>query len=1443
MSFELITWDRFVTVNSDILGLDDKFEALCRQLFTNEFLSHNKITRYVHCNPNNPGIESDPVYDEQNHRWIGYQAKFFVDRPGYDQILHSAKETIKHYAGEVDCVYLYCNKPLSVKSKDYKEALDLLNKHHIALEPVTNEVILDQVRKYPYLAAYYFGNHSITHHWIARHNQYMLDTLGDRFNAEFNVDTDYSLHLSLFVHDESAVDYINKKKQQLITAIDSLGWQYGRYQSYLDAIKCTVSQIADIGHRNMEDSFQWADRIQAVVKDEIEKFKTQKIALQEQQKKLQSAFGDEATSKQEKETTRRQYYDIQGKIELIDILIDLPRNVFISDYEQQLILGKVLAVTGDAGIGKSQLFAHEVEKLLKGNRNVFLLLGGLFFSNDPLQEQIMKQCDLTFPFNKFIDIFEAIGEEQGRIIPLFIDALNETWITSLWQSFLPMAIDKVESCHYVKLAFSYRTEYESLLMNPSLRKRIENENICHITHLGFANNSLEATRQFFDHYGIPFTPLEYFEYEMTNPLFLTLYCRTYQGDEVDLPILYERLISNANTNLHKTMTSALKALGYEGNEDLLTPLISELSAWFADRGVRAISKADLMSLNYWNQYRLTAPVIIQRLIKEHILYSYVSEDVEVLYFSYDQMNDYFCAKAIVMKAATESDIRDRVVNDILHIENRQVLNWGNRDLFINMCALYADKFKRECIDMIDELDDIDKHDLFSRYLHSFQWRNKRTINLQGFMDSIDKYSAQPQDLWTVLIGNSVKTDHPLNADFLHATLLRYELNKRDYLWTIYINRVFIDDANRIKQLIELYDRGFSITMKSKKQTELLLTLFAWLLTSSDRTLRDRTSKAMIELLKTDYDLCEIMLKKFEKVNDPYVIQRLYGIVFGACCKRNNVQNDVYQSLSEYIYQTIFDQEIVYPDILLRDYARLIIERFLWEQPAYHGMISREKIIPPYKSDPIPDVPEDYTKAEYHGGLYRISSSMRFEHMGMYGDFGRYVLQSALHDFVIDHKKVFNYAMSFIINDLGYKEEWFGRFDRHGVGRHYYRYDTTKVERIGKKYQWITMHHILARISDNCEMRKPDWDESERMTFEGAWEPNVRDFDPTLNCHFMSCEYAPRFRQIDEFISSAQYENDQTILPDQDSQKHWLGSVSTFFQRLRDTMILTDENDTQWVLLTNYFNTGHDGLKRHGLYIWSWMYGFFVTPAQEQILAQYAASKVDMRTHELTLHNKTYTVFNREYPWSPSCRSLKEYAWINVSIPTGEQELVEETKAELELSSFFRLLKEQGYDEGDEAEDAYTKTPKITNEKVIVAREVIRDIGNILSTSSHMIWEEQYDASKPDTLSWNVPCAELIETLHLKQLKHDSFYYDNSGKLAAFDTCTTQQRGGVVVRKDLLDSFLQDRNMRLIWLLDAAKEIHSSDLTIAQWSEWTAILSYNKSHIQGDVYRVLPKDHI
>ena len=113
--------------------------------------------------------------------------------------------------------------------------------------------------------------------------------------------------------------------------------------------------------------------------------------------------------------------------------------------------------------------------------------------------------------------------------------------------------------------------------------------------------------------------------------------------------------------------------------------------------------------------------------------------------------------------------------------------------------------------------------------------------------------------------------------------------------------------------------------------------------------------------------------------------------------------------------------------------------------------------------------------------------------------------------------------------------------------------------------------------------------------------------------------------------------------------------------------------------------------------------------------------------------------------------------------------------------------------------------------------------------------------KENAISQSLPCFKLIEIMSLRQQQEDGFYYDSNGMLAAFDTDLTQKVNRVVVRKDILDTFLSKTGMKLVWLVDAEKEIHAGDYSIIKWSDWEAVLIYEGDSIAGEIHRLQGKE--
>lgn len=73
------------------------------------------------------------------------------------------------------------------------------------------------------------------------------------------------------------------------------------------------------------------------------------------------------------------------------------------------------------------------------------------------------------------------------------------------------------------------------------------------------------------------------------------------------------------------------------------------------------------------------------------------------------------------------------------------------------------------------------------------------------MELINKYHVSPKRVWDIFIENATKENSELNAMGLTKLLNKYELNYRDYLWTIEIND--LGEKDRIVSLAYFIEEG------------------------------------------------------------------------------------------------------------------------------------------------------------------------------------------------------------------------------------------------------------------------------------------------------------------------------------------------------------------------------------------------------------------------------------------------------------------------------------------------------------------------------------------------------------------------------------------------------------------------------------------------------------
>lgn len=1364
MGVQSINWLSFVAFNAE-KNIQNQFEELCRQLFLEDFVSKNSKYKYLHNGPNNPGIESEPIFYEKEQIYIGYQAKYFQNAISYVQIDESLSKAIEYYGSELDRIYLYCNKPINVSAKRYVTILKKLNDANIELIPISDENLLDSIKKYPRLG-YYFGTHNIDHNWLVKQAENAAGALGLRYNKDFNVNTKTAEQLSVFSQDHNALVYFNSKKQNLLDEIKKLklNGNFFKYYNELNNLEEFVKTLPDVDYNTICKVLDWQSDLERSLQSDI--------------KQVQEILSNKEIEL-ENDIDGKEKHLLNQELNNVKLLQSIYYKLEISDVDKELLSRKFLVVKGKAGIGKTQLFTHEAFSILNNNDNALLILGGDFYSNHNIIKQIEENLSIKMEFEELLEVLEEMGRVSNRIVPIFIDALNESLNQELWSRVLTKIWSMIKDKDYVRLAISFRSEFENSILPDGFCQK---DDVYEIEHQGFKGNSIKSLQKFFSHYGLILTPTDLLMSNIDNPLFLTLYCMTYRGDGVyDLPTLYNLYLEKANSKIYSRHKAMFDNAGYDSSSNLVSEVVAAISKEIIKSGKKQFTKEDLKKLRVWEELGINSRIYLNSLVDENILIMEIRDEKTYLKFTFDQMNDIYPAREIITKYNGDDDkLIKYLIKEVLNIQDGAITNWKNIDLFVSVCALYAETNHKECIDLLNIITDKDDlSEIFTKYVRSFEWRNKIYLSTDEFLKQCSDYGVLVDDLCHMFIACSLKEKHTFNVDTIQDILMDFPLNKRDYYWTEYINDLDHDDI--IIQIIDLYNQDQKLDIDNEEQLRMLLILFSWFLTSSNRKLRDTTSKAMIEILKDNFAYCRYLLEKFLSVNDPYVIQRLFGIVFGACVRRSEKNENEYRVLVKFIYENIFNKDEVYPDILLRDYAALIIQNFNQEYPDKKSFIDMKKVLPPYKSKSIEKIENvDYIQKEYEEGEELISQSMKFEGMGMYGDFGRYIFQGALRNYEVVKEDIYNYAMYYIFNELGYSNKFFGDYDQNLISW-IYKYNHPKTERIGKKYQWIAMFNILARLSNQQQIRT----ENSNIDF-------VRDFDPTINTNIEFYGSIPFFENGMKHIKEAKEEISELSKCLEFDREKWVTSDSLFLKIQKADTILIDQDGEEWVVLSKYADTGRTKTELNNLFIYNWLFGYFVNNDQFEALKKNAQNIPDFHRSDLFMIPEPCKIYGGEYPWSYICKPALEFQFVDFRVPTDNE--IQTTKHVINLQ-----------EESDK----------------------------VINTTMDILWNSQYDGSIEDAVSYSHPCAELIKTLRLNQ--KSCCYYDENGILTAFDTALINQEFGLVIRKSALDKFLKKRKLHLIWFVNALKEVRTYNGSLTNYRDWDGLLIYDVESVKGEYY--------
>lgn len=1077
-------------------------------------------------------------------------------------------------------------------------------------------------------------------------------------------------------------------------------------------------------------------------------------------------------------------YALHALSELRSVVDDLVEQ--LSDDPWRLANEQAVLICGDAGVGKSHLLADVASDTVRAGRPAVLLIGSQFFLSNP-RSQILQLLDLKdIEFSSFLGALDAAGQAAGCRAQLMIDALNERHGIDLWQEYLASLVSEVTKFHHVALVVTCRTTYLEALLSTSSYLQ---DHLPRIEHRGFSDDGGRAARAYLRARNIVRPSAPHLLPEFNNPLFLKTCCDSLDRDGLKaFPLGLQGITQYHDFYMRSLTKQVAQRMKLDPRQRIVERALDSFVEQLIDTWPAFLPVADaiqgfesiLPSMGQSDR-SLLSELEHEGILSVEVVPNHAGAQSEQVRFTFERFGDFHIALNLL-------DRQHAGGYGLSSLEDSSPVG-----LFLNQTDLYRHAGVVEALAvLLPEKAGVELPDLAgdedwvvrNAFLNSLLLRTQNHFTPRT-RELVINCSDSYEDHWmATLVSITTEPDNPFNAKYLHKQLASLAMPERDAKWSIPIAEMSTSEGSALDTIISwALDAGFDSIQSERAE---LATLFlTWLFTSSNRTIRDRATKALTSLLSVRLPLGTALIDTFREVDDLYVHERLIAACYGAVLQAKDLTG------LDDLVSTIFDWQFAdgcsTTHVLLRDYARGICE-----YGAYRGVLSEDKAAaarPPYKSNwPIEDVSEDdiakYTD-EYNGHTCRddITTSASSEWSG---DFAKYVIAPFVHhwtatpliegkarppcdswalfcehisqkgsaaqtnaltsllnfclqqakqlrdsecseiespsEFNLEQLKItvadkdywkrrkevetafesieneflsllssadrYSYRTQarrhfFTIlygqgssrpdpfdeqlaqrwvtkraHDLGWSKELHGNFDRHvGTGRG----RTNKhLERIGKKYQWLALFELVARMADNLIFRSSYSDADD--AYSGPWQTWDRDIDPSL---LISQTMDDGWEQHPAVWWSPISTKLKHLR--RDEQRLWLDNNRDQLNDASLIDVIEPDSQRRWLVLRSFRHHGTSPSAGPHIDTWCRIWCVVTRKDHRARLAKALAKHTLIDPSALPDGAGLNHAFVGEYPWHPACRVEddwtaidRDYGFRDKVLPTVAQYQAEAT---------------------------------------------------------------------------------------------------------------------------------------------------------------------------------------
>jgi len=718
---------------------------------------------------------------------------------------------------------------------------------------------------------------------------------------------------------------------------------------------------------------------------------------------------------------------------------------FIEDIDNlNIILANhpTLIIKGEAGCGKSHLLGDIAMQRKNLNLPTILLLGTTF-SITTIEQNILKKLDLTCSFKEFLENLNSIGLQINSRVLILIDAINEGAGVDLWKNQIAGFIDTLAKYPAIGLVMTIRSTYFYDIIPHNFES---NPNITIITHEGFKGNEYAALKLFCNHYNLKLPNFPILNHEFANPLFLLIICESVK----DLP---EKSFPKGFNGVNKTYSLYKQFLNRKFEEkrheykyqDIASKVIEKLAVELFNAEYNSLKIPD--ALKFFNSEFPQFPLLFPDLIEESVLIKMRPEydrgnSEDIVFFSYQRLGDFFMAEELLKPYLTKEELKKAFENEPNFQKIVDDYQWSQRGVVEALVILLPERYNLELFELISLFLDKNTDEQHKEYyeahtyesftqilLDSLKWREISSIIDEKITDWLQEKGKLSDDEWLYTLTElAAIPNHPFNGDILHKILFRRSMSERDSFWQNYIRFYCGYDENMIAfPLQRLIDWAWSSNISYNIDSEtarLVAQTLAWVLSSTDIALRDKTTKALVNLLEQQPEALIKTLTAFEDIDDLYILDRLYAVAYG--CILRTEKNDSIKTIAQYVFDTIFKNGNPPIHILIRDYARNIIE---YGNCKNVGLNINVKLIrPPYNSK-MPKIPTeeeiekykiDYDSPSFKENYGRQQNQIINSVTSSVNDFKKYEIDSKLSHFNhISYRIEKNYKI--YLKSLNYKQ--------------------------------------------------------------------------------------------------------------------------------------------------------------------------------------------------------------------------------------------------------------------------------------------------------------------------------------------------------------------------------------------------------------------------------------